>query len=102
MRPVDRGRPPPGKVQKLERPARAGTGALENNNGRNSPASTTASDSGQAGRILRRDYLGNAEWRDLTSREAAAVERVSAADATWFEAHPKRSHRLRPAIADED
>ena len=26
---------------------------------------------------------------------------TSEADAAWFEAHPRRSHRLRPAIVDE-
>jgi hypothetical protein len=57
---------------------------------------------GQAGRILRRDP-GDAtlEWRDLSPRETEAVDHARAADAAWFEAHPRRSHRLRPGIPHE-
>jgi hypothetical protein len=56
----------------------------------------------KTGRILRRDPRdGTLECRDLSPREMEAVDHARAADAAWFEGHPRRSHRLRPAVPHE-
>jgi hypothetical protein len=60
-----------------------------------------------AGRPTHRDNAqrkvakSQAKRKSFAEFNADAIGRASAADAAWFEAHPMRSHRLRPAIVDE-